>query len=223
MSTFYTYFIGWSSFQRYYYGVRYSNNSHPSDLFVTYFTSSKHVKAFIDKNGLPDVIQVRKTFTTKEAARNWENRVLRRMDVLHDPRSLNMTNNYAFRSENRTPEHCANLSKALTGRAPVFKGRTHTPEKRAQISANRKGQKTSRIYTPLSDETKKKLSASKKGRPSTQIYTEERKSASSKQCYDNGFNKIVSGTMWINNGLKNKRIKPEQLESYPGFVKGRLV
>jgi len=222
MPQFYTYYIEWSRLRRYYYGVRYANDAHPSDLFVTYFTSSKHVKAFIAEHGLPDVIQVRKTFATKESARNWENRVLRRMDVLHDPRSLNMTNNYAFRSEKRTPEHQAKLRAALKGRKSPFKGKTHTPEIRQQISHNRKGQKTSRVYTPLSEETKRKLSESKKGRPGRKHTPEENKFHSEK-AYVNGFNKIITGTIWINNGKDNKRIKPEQLESYPGFVKGRLV
>lgn len=224
MSTFYTYLLYWSSHQRYYYGVRYANNAHPSDLFVTYFTSSKHVKTFISEHGRPDIIQVRKTFSTKDAAREWETRVLNRMDVLHDPRALNKTNNRAFRSESRTPEHQAKLNAALKGRKSPFKGKTHTDEKRAQISASRKGQKTSRVYAPLSEETKKKLSDSKKGKVGNRsYYTEEYKKTNSKRSYESGFNKVTSDTIWINNGFDNKRIKPEQLESYPGFVKGRLV
>ena len=108
------------------------------------------------------------------------------------------------------------------GRESPFKGKTHTPEKCAQISASRKGQKTSRVYTPLSDETKQKLSDSKKGKPGRKHTKEENKFHSNK-AYTNGFNKVVAGTIWVNNGIDNKRIKPEQLGGYPGFVKGRLV
>ena len=108
------------------------------------------------------------------------------------------------------------------GRESPFKGRTHTEEIKQKISKNRTGQKTSRIYTPLSDDTKQKLSDSKKGRPGRKHTPEENKFHSDK-AYTNGFNKIVVGTVWINDGTNNKRIKPEQLKSYPGFVIGRLV
>jgi hypothetical protein len=110
------------------------------------------------------------------------------------------------------------------GRESPFKGRTHTEEIKQKISKNRTGQKTSRIYTPLSDDTKQKLSDSKKGKISDRsYYTEEYKRKNSNRSYNSGFNKIVSGTVWINNGKDNKRIMPEQLESYPGFIIGRLV
>jgi len=38
-------------------------NCHPSDLFVTYFTSSKYVAAHIKEYGLPDIVEVTQTFT----------------------------------------------------------------------------------------------------------------------------------------------------------------
>ena len=78
----YTYLIGWSRHTLYYYGVRYAKNSNPKDLFVTYFTSSDVVKNKINELGMPDIIQVRKTFKTACEAKNWENRVLRRMKVV---------------------------------------------------------------------------------------------------------------------------------------------
>ena len=66
----YTYLIGWSKLNTWYYGSRfalksnclYETGCHPDDLFVTYFTSSKYVKNFIKLNGNPDIIQIRKTF-----------------------------------------------------------------------------------------------------------------------------------------------------------------
>jgi len=49
----YTYLIGWTSTNKYYYGVRFAKNCNPSELFITYFTSSKHVKNYINSpNGL---------------------------------------------------------------------------------------------------------------------------------------------------------------------------
>ena len=56
----YTYLIGWKSLDKWYYGVRYGKGVHPSDLWVVYFTSSRHVKKFRDDHGEPDVIEIRK-------------------------------------------------------------------------------------------------------------------------------------------------------------------
>lgn len=109
---------------------------------------------------------------------------------------------------------------AVKGLPSPFKGKTHTAEKREQISKSKTGKKTSRVYKPLSEETRQKLSKSKKGRPGRKHTPEENKFHSEK-AYNNGFHKIVADTIWINNGKLNKRIKPEQLENYPGFIKGR--
>jgi len=100
----YTYLIGWSNCNQWYYGVRYGKNCHPSDLWKTYFTSSKDVKKMIDEVGNPDIIQIRNVFwtpkhpikvrngyvrimnknllnTADEVARYWEATVLNRMRV----------------------------------------------------------------------------------------------------------------------------------------------
>jgi hypothetical protein len=125
---------------------------------------------------------------------------------------------------NLTPGGDGGNGGAVRGQTSPFKGRTHTKETREQISKSRKNQKTSRIYTPLSEETKEKLSKSKTGKVGDRTYyTEEFREKDSNRSYNTGFNKIISGTIWINDGTNNKRIKPEQLENYPGFVKGRLV
>lgn len=89
----YTYLIGWTNLDTWYYGVRYSANCHPSDLWVKYKTSSKYVERFVCEHGNPDVIQVRKTFKTKDAALAWEETVLRRLNVVNDPRFLNRWDN----------------------------------------------------------------------------------------------------------------------------------
>ena len=93
MPIYYTYLIGWSNASLFYYGVRYAKNAHPSELFITYFTSSKHVKHYIAKYGNPDIIQIRKTFTERHKAINWEHNVLKRMNLKEDTRFLNATNN----------------------------------------------------------------------------------------------------------------------------------
>jgi hypothetical protein len=103
------------------------------------------------------------------------------------------------------------------GRKSPFKGKTHTPEKRKQISDSRKGQKTSRVYSPLSKESKEKISIANKGKSHAPTYgmlgkttTEEAKAKQREYG-------------WYNNGTVSKKIKPEQLENYPGFVAGRIA
>jgi hypothetical protein len=87
----YTYLIGWSTLNRFYYGVRFSKKCHPDDLFKSYFTSSLEVKRMIEKHGSPDIIQIRKTFKSALEARKWEHKVLRRMKVVESIKWLNKT------------------------------------------------------------------------------------------------------------------------------------
>ena len=86
----YTYLIGWSHINKWYYGVEYSNNkkiANPKNLWTTYFTSSKVVKKFREEYGEPDVIQIRKIFTIgsyKERqikASAWEHKVLSKIGI----------------------------------------------------------------------------------------------------------------------------------------------
>jgi hypothetical protein len=90
----YCYLIGWSKLDTWYYGVEYANNkqrvSNPANLWTTYFTSSKHVRTFIEEHGEPDVVQVRKLFSTREKAQLWECTVLRRLKVREKTNWLNV-------------------------------------------------------------------------------------------------------------------------------------
>lgn len=47
----YTYLIGWTEHNIWYYGVRYAIGCNPKELFLSYFTSSEYVKDFIELNG----------------------------------------------------------------------------------------------------------------------------------------------------------------------------
>jgi hypothetical protein len=89
----YTYLIRWTKLNISYYGVRYSQDCDPSDLWNPYKTSSQHVADFIAKHGDPDVIEVRKTFIDVSVAQNWEYKVLRRIKAVSNNRWLNRTDN----------------------------------------------------------------------------------------------------------------------------------
>lgn len=95
----YTYLLGWSSLNKWYYGVRFSTKCSPDDLCKTYFTSSKYVKEFMIYNGMPDVIEIRKTFKEINKARDWEYKVLTKINAIYDEKWLNKTNNKSISNE----------------------------------------------------------------------------------------------------------------------------
>lgn len=89
----YTYLIGWSNLDTYYYGVRYSKHASPDELWIHYKTSSKYVDIFYKEHGDPDIIQIRKMFDDSDKAMKWESTVLRRMHMVDDTRFLNRWDN----------------------------------------------------------------------------------------------------------------------------------
>lgn len=88
----FTYLIGWSQHNLWYYGVRVKYGTTPEDLWTKYFTSSKKVKQFRQLLGEPDVVQVRKTFDNKSRALLWEHRVLSRLDAKRSSKWINDSN-----------------------------------------------------------------------------------------------------------------------------------
>lgn len=85
----YTYLIGWTKQNKWYYGVQFRKGCHPSNLWVKYFTSSKTVKTFRKIHGEPDVVMVRKIFHNVKDAVDWEIKVLHRMGVPSNTKFLN--------------------------------------------------------------------------------------------------------------------------------------
>ena len=215
----YTYLIGWTNQQKYYYGVRYSKTCHPDNLFKTYFTSSKYVKEFIKQYGIPDLIQIRKTFINKDDAILWESKVLTRMNVVKDDRWLNHTNNKAIVC-NRTPETVEKFKKKMKGRSSPFKGKKHSAEAKKLIGLKNKEKLTgrSRIF---SQEWKDNIGKSSKGRIRLQPQSEKdkRKILAKEQ----NFSVICVGRIWINNGIINKRVYPDEIKNYSGYTQGRLI
>ena len=94
----YTYLIGWTKYDLWYYGLRYKNiklkRTPEEDLWIHYKTSStsvKHMRAFI---GDPDYISVDKTFNSIGDAIDYENRILIEMDVSNNDEWLNRVSNF---------------------------------------------------------------------------------------------------------------------------------
>lgn len=116
--------IGWSQHQRFYYGVRFAKDAHVSDLWNTYFTSSKIVAKFRCSHGEPDVIQIRKVLASKEKALLWEAKVLRRLKIRNKEKWLNIAS---------IPKHWfQNYNE------PSNKGKPMSSEQKQKISETRK-------------------------------------------------------------------------------------
>jgi hypothetical protein len=133
----YTYYLFHRPTGLKYYGARYGRNCNPSDLWTTYFTSSRYVKDLIKEYGENSFdVEIRRVFNDGSKAREWEHKVLRRLRVnkrrdwlnINYSRSGNFHGVY-IRTEaqrqaisqankgkghkNWTSEHRQNLSKTL--------------------------------------------------------------------------------------------------------------
>lgn len=94
---YFTYLVKCIPTNQFYYGVCYKRGVSADRLWTTYFTSSKSVHRLIEDYGSDAFeVEIRRTFETSEAARLWESKVLKRMNVVKDPRWLNRTDLYSF-------------------------------------------------------------------------------------------------------------------------------
>jgi hypothetical protein len=82
----YTYLIGWSKNNKWYYGVKFAKGCNPNMFWKEggYFTSSEYVKEYRKIHGEPDVIQIRKKFNCPIKACRWEEKVLNKMGVIKE-------------------------------------------------------------------------------------------------------------------------------------------
>jgi hypothetical protein len=217
----YTYLIGWSKLDVWYYGSRYALKSnclyesgcHPDDLWNTYFTSSKHVKHFIETNGQPDIIEIRKIFPASsknpdkkeiskliDKVRIWEHKFLKRVNAPTKENWLNKTDSLSIRYDKHpllgkslSDATKNKISKTLTGR----KDTEETRKKKSEIGKNRTGErnhmfgKTGEKHFFFgkrhTDETKKIMSENKKGLKHPN-YGKKRPEHSKKMSGENHFN-----------------------------------
>ena len=170
----YTYLVGWSNHNKYYYGARYKQGCHPNDFWNEYYTSSVKVGEYREQYGEPDVIQIRKTFDSKESAIAWEHKVLRRMKVISEDHWMNKAAWPAVdnRGIKRSEEHKKKISKAQKGKTlsaetkqklrEANKGKTHSAETKRKMSEAAKGKNNPNYGKTRSAETKRKMSEARK-------------------------------------------------------------
>ena len=146
----YTYLIGWSHLDKWYYGVRTTQKRKTEfDVIIYYPTSSDYVKTMIKECGNPDVIHIDKTFEDENEAKEYEYKVLQEHQVRKNdwwinkndwpgPPSVKGKDN-PFYGRNHTPETIQKQSEAKLGENNPNYGRKHTPETIQKQSEAKKG------------------------------------------------------------------------------------
>lgn len=155
-------------------GASWKQGCHPDDLWTKYFTSSVHVDIQRWLYGEPDVVEIRRTFKTKEETRDWEHNVLRRMRVVKNDRWLNKTDRkgpttFGFHHSEETK---VKISASFSGEKNPNYGKKHSEETKAKISAGNLGKKKkpfsektkAKMRKPKSEEHKKKIGEANRGK-----------------------------------------------------------
>jgi len=131
----YTYIITHIPSNVNYYGVRYAKNCSPSDLGVTYFSSSKVLKRLIAEEGTDNFkFMIRKTFDSKEAALAWEHRFLTKINASQSDRWFNLNNGAGPNSGNLGGYK---LSKVTKEKMSKPKDEAHRKKLAEHLSINR--------------------------------------------------------------------------------------
>ncbi len=179
----YTYLIGWSDQNKWYYGCEYSQVSkiaNPNNLWKHYFTSSKIVSQFRKKYGEPDIIKVHRTFSLAEEALGLEERFLLWIDAANNPNWLNEQNGGKnFVNTSGSPcslEKAKKISESLLGRIGPNKNRKFSNKWRTAMSKTRKERmKIGLIISPTQDvghtkEAKEKMRIARLNAPKYPCY-----------------------------------------------------
>jgi len=198
----YTYFLKWVD-GKMYYGCRYAKGCDPSDLWDTYFTSSKYIP-----EEKPIIIKVSRIFGEDvHRCRAHESRFLKKVGAVKSEKWYNLTDYESFyhvgphtektKQKIRIKRKTQVLSEERNKKvSESLKGRKLSEEHKKNISESTKGRIGGRLGKKASEETKRKMSESLKGTPSS-----------------------VKGLKWWTNGEKNVRdSKPPSEDFIEGFT-----
>jgi len=201
----YTYLIRWSQTKKYYYGSQYGQHANPKNLWSKYFTSSKIVKKYRMLFGEPDMVKIRKTFTTKEHCLLWENRVLKK--IIKDPNCLNISANLGVRAV--CTAGFVTVKDELGNTLSVTKD--HPDYVSGKLKHIRDG-----LIVVRDPNTNKVLSVRK----------DDNRFLSGELISINKCNNPPNqtGKIWVNDGIKNKYITKNELAFVltSGYVRGKL-
>jgi hypothetical protein len=223
----YTYLIGWSDQNKWYYGARWAKGCHPDDLWVKYFTSSKNVSRFREEFGDPDVVEVTDTFNTIEQAKEWESIIIRLNRIVESEDFLNLrdpqTQFQCVGGWLLSKEEKMRRSEKFKGEGNPMYGKHYTDEERRKMSESRTGRKV--VFSEQAIENIRMAAAKRK-----RFYSpEERYSRSVFLCKNNPMENEKSrlkisafrtGKIWITNGECTMAI--DQNDVIPnGFRRGK--
>lgn len=214
----YTYFVLHIPTGKKYYGSKYGKDSNPDRFWKSggYFTSSTKIKDLLQEYGADSFrAEVRKVFDTPDQALNYEYRFLNKVDALNKVEWLN---------ENLGGEKFRNVGPASSKALESQRNKKQTPEGNARRSASLKG----RI---ISDETKQRMSESQLARPRDDEEARRNKirAKATGRAHDDitksKLSSIVSQTRWVNNGINQKKVNVDELDSYIkiGWKNGRIL
>lgn len=208
----YTYLIGWSEHNKYYYGVRWANTVEPeNDFWKIYFTSSNIVKKFRESHGEPDIVKVDKIFDNKNDAINYEYTYLLENNAIKSDSWLNEGAFPVFDNTGRKrPDH----SKRMMGENNPMYGKSFSKQAKLKQSNSHKGKKHS-------SDTKQKMSLAQKGKR-LGCQNPFHGKTHSHQVREN-LSKVHKNTIWIKKDSIRKRIKEDLVDAFlnDGWVKGR--
>lgn len=204
----YTYLIGWSQEDRWYYGSRSKRGCcDPAGLWVTYFTSSKLVADCRIKYGEPDIIQIRKQFLKGSDAVEYEYKVLRRLKAATSTKWLNQHNGgkkFSTSGVRPSDERIEAFKRQQTGRVVSEETRRKLSEVRKRSTPWNKGMNLKDTHPHW---MQKEAWNKGKTMPPESDATRAKKASSQ------------TGKVWWNNGVESYRT-----EKAPGpdWIRGRL-
>lgn len=178
----YAYLIKFKPLNQYYYGIRARNiklKLHPhEDLMIKYFTSSHKIQQLIREYGLGAFEwEIRKLFDSPTDAANWEQKVLRRCNVIQrqdiwlngnagkfiiPSKEGKIRISETHKGKPKSPEHKEKIRKALVGKNV---GRIQTEEHRRKNSEANRGKNHWGFGLTRPPEVCKKISEARKGSP----------------------------------------------------------
>lgn len=214
----YTYFVLHIPTGKKYYGSKYGKGADPTLFWKSggYFTSSEKIKNLLLEYGADSFrAEVRKVFNSPDEAVTYEYKFLNKVNALNKDEWLN---------ENLGGKKFRNVGPASSKALESQRNKKQSKEGNAKRSASLKG----RI---LSEETKRRISRAQRIRPADKEEARRNKiriKAIGRLHNDTTkakLSSVVSQTRWVNNGIEQKKVNLEELDSYlfTGWKNGRIL
>jgi group I intron endonuclease len=183
------------------------------DYYINLYDSIKSgyniEKQYNTITGHPNYDKIVSNISNKAKLRKWVNNGKENLTISPDKVEHFLLNGWKFGRLQFTSKHRESLSKSHKG-----------------LVLNEKQKKAWCSGRPHSQETKDNMSKKLKGRYSIQWYIEKYGETIGREKHDHHHQKnTVSGKIVFNNGIKNKCILPDEIDTYVnnGWKKGKLI